>query len=307
MKADTNYPGLGQAALLVLAVFLLQAGLALPVTLVAILAHRPFVLHPAIIGVINLLAIGAALAWGKWWTRSSVSELFPLRPLAPRLLLPVLLTVFGLTILASEAGNALQHVLPMPGVVADMFRGVANGGEGLASSAFLLVLVAPLTEELLFRGLILRGLLRNYSARKALAASAVLFTLLHGNPWQVVTPMALGLVLGWWFIRTRSLTPCLAGHALLNALALICTSFPYHIRGYNEATTSADIGEFQPLWFDLAGVALLAVGLWTFHRFAPPAPPTPPPVITTRPAEPPVIPSPLPEPPVVQTEVIQLP
>jgi membrane protease YdiL (CAAX protease family) len=295
MKANANYPGFGQAALLVLAVFLLQGALAMPVTMVDLLARRPVSIHPATIGVINLLAIGAALAWGRWWTQSPLRELFPFRPLAARLLLPVLLTVLGLTILVSEAGNAVQRVLPMPGLVEDMFRGLVDAKEGFAGSAFLLVLVAPLTEELLFRGLILRGLLRHYSVRKALVASAVLFTLLHANPWQVVTPMALGLVLGWWFARTRSLTPCLAAHALLNTLALTSTAFPFHIRGFNVTTTPGDIAAFQPLWFDFAGLALLAVGLWTFHRFAPPATPAPPPVITTLPAESPA------EPPVVQT------
>jgi membrane protease YdiL (CAAX protease family) len=289
MKADANYPGLGQAALLVLVVFLLQGALAMPVTLAGILIHRPLVMLPALIGGINLLAIGAVLAWGKWRTRVPLGDLFPLRPLAPCLLLPVLLTVLGLTILASEAGNALQHVLPMPRVVADLFGGLVDAKEGFAGSAFLLVLVAPLTEELLFRGLILRGLLRKYSVRKALVASAILFTLLHANPWQVVTPMVLGLVLGWWFVRTRSLTPCLAGHTLLNALALTSTSFPYQIRGYNVTATPGDITEFQPWWFNLAGLALLLAGLWLFHRFAPPAPPMPPPVITTLPAEPPVV------------------
>ena len=301
MKANANYPGLGQAALLVLAVFLLQGALAMPAMLAGILIHRPLVVVPAVIGGINLLAIGAVLAWGKWWTQSPLRELFPFRALAPRLLLPVLLTVLGLTILASEAGNALQRLLPMPRVIEDMFRDLVDAREGFAGSAFLLVLVAPLTEELLFRGLILRGLLRKYSVRKALVASSILFTLLHANPWQVVTPMALGLVLGWWFVRTRSLTPCLAGHALLNALALTSTSFPYQIRGYNLMATPGDIAEFQPWWFNLAGLALLLAGLWSFHRFAPPASPPPPPVITTLPPEPPVIVAEQPEPPVVQT------
>ena len=79
------------------------------------------------------------------------------------------------------------------------------------------------------------------------------------------------------------------------------TSFPYQIRGYNLMATPGDIAEFQPWWFNLAGLALLLAGLWSFHRFAPPASPPPPPVITTLPPEPPVIVAEQPEPPVVQT------
>jgi membrane protease YdiL (CAAX protease family) len=49
-------------------------------------------------------------------------------------------------------------------------------------AVFILVIMAPLTEETLCRGLILNGFLKNYSRRKAMIVSALLFALLHLNP-----------------------------------------------------------------------------------------------------------------------------
>ena len=59
-------------------------------------------------------------------------------------------------------------------------------GGPLWGALLAVVIVAPLTEELLFRGVILRGLLLHYSAPKAVIASSLMFGLVHLNPWQAV-------------------------------------------------------------------------------------------------------------------------
>ena len=78
------------------------------------------------------------------------------------------------------------------------------------------VVVAPLIEEAVYRGFILGGLLRRYSAPTAILVSAVLFALAHLNPYQFVTAFSGGLLLGWIYVRTRSLWPCVILHALTN-------------------------------------------------------------------------------------------
>ncbi len=64
-------------------------------------------------------------------------------------------------------------------------------------SMFLYItILAPITEELLFRGLILRTL-QPYGKRFAIFASAVVFGLLHGNVIQIPFAFLTGLVLGY--------------------------------------------------------------------------------------------------------------
>ena len=73
--------------------------------------------------------------------------------------------------------------------------------------------------------MILRGLLLHYSAPTAIIASALLFGLVHLNPWQAVGAVALGVLFGWWYVRTRSLTLCIFGHAVNNLIAVLLFRF----------------------------------------------------------------------------------
>jgi membrane protease YdiL (CAAX protease family) len=88
------------------------------------------------------------------------------------------------------------------------------------------VILAPVAEELFFRGLLLRGLWRSFGSRTAILVSAVVFGLSHfaGPTVQTVLPIlattALGLVLGWVFLRTRNLAVPVMVHVLQNALAV---------------------------------------------------------------------------------------
>ena len=59
---------------------------------------------------------------------------------------------------------------------------------------------------------------------------------------------------------------CFFGHALANALPLAAmTLLPFEIPGY---TSDFETIQFQPLWFDLAGVILAVLGVWfLIHQF----------------------------------------
>ena len=83
--------------------------------------------------------------------------------------------------------------------------------------AFLVfVLVAPLLEELIFRGVILDGLLRRYSPLTSILVSSVIFGLAHLNPWQFVTAFVLGCFMGWVYLRSGSLAGCVLIHMSAN-------------------------------------------------------------------------------------------
>jgi membrane protease YdiL (CAAX protease family) len=71
-------------------------------------------------------------------------------------------------------------------------------------------------EEMLFRGVILRGFLRRYARDFSIFWSAGLFAIAHLNLYQVATALALGIVAGWLYERCRSLWPCILLHAAYN-------------------------------------------------------------------------------------------
>jgi membrane protease YdiL (CAAX protease family) len=162
----------------------------------------------------------------------------------------------GSTILISELDNIVINFYPMPADLMAPMVERATGTRGWISTIFLLNIVAPVTEELLFRGVILRGFLGVYPTRKAILLSAFLFAFFHLNPWQAISAFPLGVVFGWWYTQSRSVLPCIIGHSLFNAIPVVLFS----IVGMEHPDLSAPV-EFQPLWLDaLGGLLLLGSG-----------------------------------------------
>jgi glutamate-5-semialdehyde dehydrogenase len=196
--------------------------------------------------------------------------------------------VASMPIFISEVDNLLralnwQHGLDDWDLAPDLDQLVGGSWSGF----LLAVVVAPMIEEVLFRGIILRGLLGRWNTWAAIFMSAALFTLMHFNPAQAPIAFALGSVLGWLYVRTRSLGVCVLGHALNNASAYLPVDFGLTVDNYNHMPTSP-VGFFHPWWFDGMGLVLFSAGLWMIHRLAPPATPWRHPPS----AEPPVLPSP---------------
>ena len=102
-----------------------------------------------------------------------------------------------------------------------------TSGAGLAGFAVAVVLVAPVVEELLFRGALLRALLRRTTPAWAVFVSALVFALVHplGDPEigsVIVVPaiLALGLVSGYQAVRTGNLSRSIMLHVGFNLLTV---------------------------------------------------------------------------------------
>lgn len=91
------------------------------------------------------------------------------------------------------------------------------------------VVVAPICEEVFFRGYLFGGLLRGMNVWVATLASALLFTLVHGDIGSAVPLLAIGLVLPILRWRTGSLWPGVALHTLNNLIAAL-TVLPIILR-----------------------------------------------------------------------------
>jgi len=223
------------------------------------------------IAVGNLVSFAIVVALGASWGKISIGRFIPLRSIPFLLAIPMMLTVLGASAITSDAANLVMWLLPPPEFVKELFSDVLGGRSSPLLSLFLLVIVAPVTEEVLFRGMLLRGMLQRYKPWKAICVTSALFAFTHLNPWQFPVAMMLGMVFGWWFYRTRSLWPCLIGHAMNNFLPALFAAIPgFQITGY----TTSEGGDFQPLWFDLTGLVIMLLGIaWTMRVFARMPPP----------------------------------
>lgn len=85
-------------------------------------------------------------------------------------------------------------------------------------------ILAPIAEEMCFRGAILRKLLTMFPKRQhwiAIAVSAVLFALAHFNVVQSLHAFLIGLLLGWLYYRTDSILPGIVFHWINNTVAYV--------------------------------------------------------------------------------------
>jgi membrane protease YdiL (CAAX protease family) len=110
--------------------------------------------------------------------------------------------------LIHEVGQPAQHL-----------TGLAHGA-GVVLLVAVVVVGAPLAEELFFRGLLLRALSARIGTPGAVGVSAVLFGLVHFEPLQLPVLVLFGVVLGVLAVRTGRLGPSICAHAAFNAVAV---------------------------------------------------------------------------------------
>ena len=96
----------------------------------------------------------------------------------------------------------------------------AHGGWGIALFVVIVVIGAPLAEELFFRGLVLRAIEKRFTIGWAVAGSAVIFGATHFEALQFVALAAAGLVFAALVVRTDRLGPAIVAHMTFNGIAV---------------------------------------------------------------------------------------
>ena len=117
----------------------------------------------------------------------------------------------------------LQEQMPeLPNIVEEQFDMIMKDRMGY----FVVGLLAPLVEELVFRGAILKELLQwNRRPWVGIVISAVLFAMIHMNPAQMPHAFLIGLLLGWMYYRTDSIVPGVVYHWVNNTAAYVLYNF----------------------------------------------------------------------------------
>lgn len=103
-------------------------------------------------------------------------------------------------------------------------RQISAKGSGLAGVAALVVLfavIAPIVEELFYRGLLLGALRRHLADRWALVVSAFLFAAIHFEPLLLPGLMVAGLLFGALALRSGRLGPAIFAHIGFNASTIL--------------------------------------------------------------------------------------
>lgn len=183
------------------------------------------------VGVLAVLGYGPSLAWcwfaSRWWGTGRLGE---------DIGLVARWTDLGWGPVVWLAAVAAQVAAAV--VVVSLGIPVASNTEAISdatvdrtyivSIVLAAVIAAPIVEEMVFRGVVLRGLHRRVRLVPAVAAQALLFGLAHvdpvrgtGNVGLVIVLSSVGLALGGAAALLRRLGPSIVGHALFNGVVLL--------------------------------------------------------------------------------------
>jgi membrane protease YdiL (CAAX protease family) len=214
----SHYPTVKQSVKLMLLLLLLSAVTSVPYIVFTLI---PDVFQgPIYLSIGLFISYGASFWWviyiakrkiakeGKWTLKWS----FKKSPIA------VYVYVVLLTLACVVVIDPIVSLIPMPEFFEKMFESMQRTD---VFSFLTIVILAPIFEEMLFRGVLLQGFLKNYSAKKSIIWSALIFGLVHLNPWQGIAGILIGILIGWLYVKTKSLLPGMIIHFTNNLVAFV--------------------------------------------------------------------------------------
>jgi len=147
------------------------------------------------------------------------------------------ITLLLLSLSVNVILDPVTTAIPMPEYIEKLFAMLTNRDIW----TFMTVgITGPILEELLFRGIILDGFLNRYKPGKAIFWSALLFGLFHMNPWQFIPAFLIGLILGYIYLKTRSLIPVIFIHIINNSFSyLMVYIFGEEVQSYRDIFTES--------------------------------------------------------------------
>ncbi len=261
-KISKFYPTFWQAVNLIVIYIFIQTAVDFPLAIYDYnhgtdWLYQPWIKVPVFLG--STLFI---LYLGYIFSGLSFNEVFSIKRFNP-LVVPSMIIVFaGLQYFLNEINIHFEQILPPPGWFMELFARLFDSDLGVWGGILRIVVIAPVVEEIIFRGVIMSGFSRNYHPVFAIFFSALLFALFHLNPWQFAATFALGLLLGWIRVRTGSLLACIAGHAIHNGLVFITVYYYNELKSLSFMQSGISLNYWIHLLVMVSGIALI----WLFSR-----------------------------------------
>lgn len=253
------YPTILQAIHLVILYIFIQTIVDFPLALIDYFKGTEYLYNPIKKIVLGVGSVVFILLYGIRKSKDPVLNIFPLKLFNPLILIPLITFIWGAHNFLDDINRLVEQMIPAPPWFWELFNNVFESDYGWIGSFLKVAVVAPIVEELIFRGLILHGFRKNYNGFVSVVMSALLFALFHLNPWQFPATFILGLLLGWIMLRTNNIILAILGHSINNAMVLLTVTYwqPIH-------ETSVYLLEKKDLLYLSGLVMLLSVILMYF-------------------------------------------
>jgi sodium transport system permease protein len=162
--------------------------------------------------------------------------------------------------------TALQHsFLPFPEDLLKQFEDLFKSLDTMpiGSSLILIALLPGICEELLCRGFMLRSFEPRLGATGSIIIVAIIFGLLHMNPYRLLPTVFLGVILGLLSVWSGSIFPAMLGHFMNNATSYLVQKNQTWFSEIDWISSSES--EMMPIWIVLIAAVILGAGLrWLY-------------------------------------------
>jgi membrane protease YdiL (CAAX protease family) len=239
---------------LLLSILLETLGL-IPITIFNLFSGRFEIAAPYIDFSLGILVKYVVIIVLLKWFSNKTDESKTKHHLKPRNFVYTALIIMAFRMIFDNSLTLLISDIPMPDFINDAF-------EELAVSPIILILsvavVAPIYEEVVFRGILLKGMAKKINPAIALVVSALFFALVHMNIPQGINAFLLGIVIGAIYLKTGSIYLSIFAHFTNNILAITISSLFMTIVGkYSMATHGI---------FLIIGVVLLVISCKGYNQ-----------------------------------------
>ena len=159
----------------------------------------------------------------------------------PKKTIIYVLTIISISIISGYIFAIIEKLIKMPdgglGSINEMFN-----SSGIIPAVLTAVILAPVLEEIIFRGLIFNKLNSKLSTTAAIIISALIFGIYHMNIVQGLNAFVLGIVFAYIYSKTYNLWICIIAHFVNNLLSLILQRISYITYGdYVSNTTISTV------------------------------------------------------------------
>lgn len=135
----------------------------------------------------------------------------------------VLWTCVALGVFGQFAISTILVLIPFPD---DWFKMLEQNSELMSSSSlgmqiFSIAIIAPIAEEIIFRGCIQDALSEKLPKWVAIVSASLVFGLMHVNPIGIIYATVLGILMGWLYSQFKSILPSMIFHVAFNLTSLL--------------------------------------------------------------------------------------
>ncbi len=157
----------------------------------------------------------------------SYKKYFKLNAISTKIIFPLIIFSIGTVVLGDALDRIINIYIPVP----NLYEEALNELIWNDISSFLIIIVsvvflAPIVEEMIFRGLLLRGLEKKYdSIIIPIIYSSILFTTIHGLPFAFIQIFIFGIILGLLSITLNSIITGIILHSINNLFMILMLNY----------------------------------------------------------------------------------